>query len=117
MALREKLRQRSQPFLEPGEAIQQVFPVQAGRGWMVGLGGGLLMAMFANPRTIVATDRAIVVLRQSKLTMKPMETLARLPRSTQIGPVSGLWSKTELNGEQMWIHRRFHGDVRSADDS
>jgi hypothetical protein len=57
------------------------------------------MAMFANPRTVLATDRAIVVLQVSKLTWTPEEILARLPRSTQIGPVSGWWSKTELNGD------------------
>jgi hypothetical protein len=39
MAIREKLRKKTQPFLEPGEAIEEVIPAQAGRGWTVGLGG------------------------------------------------------------------------------
>ena len=30
MAIREKLRERVQPFLEPGEQVQAVFPAQTG---------------------------------------------------------------------------------------
>ena len=50
MALRDKLRSRSQPFLQPGETVQEVFPVQAGNPWMVGLGGGILMLLLGKPR-------------------------------------------------------------------
>jgi hypothetical protein len=102
--------------LEPGEKIEQAFPAQAGSPWMMGLGGGLLMLLFAKPRDIVVTDRAIVVFRQSKMTATPQELLARLPRNTRLGPVKGtFWMKTVLNHERLWIHRRFHDDVRSAD--
>jgi hypothetical protein len=46
----------------------------------------------------------------------PLELLARLPRATQIGPLSGrVWMKTTLNGETVWIHRRFKKDVEAAD--
>jgi hypothetical protein len=116
MALRDKLRDRSQPFLEPGEVVEQVFPAQAGNPWMVGLGGGILMMLLGKPRDVVVTDRAVVVFRQSKATATPKEILGRLPRATQIGPLDGsIWAKTELNGEKLWVHRRFHRDVKSAD--
>jgi hypothetical protein len=115
MALRDKLRERAQPFLESGEKVEEVFPAQAGSPWMVGLGGGLLLLLFAKPRDVVVTDRSIVVLRQSKATATPKELLGRIPRNTMIGPVRGIWAKTELNGEKLWIHRRFHKDVASAD--
>jgi hypothetical protein len=115
MALRDKLRTRVQPLLEPGETIQEVFLAQEGKGWMVGLGAGLLMLIFANPLVIAATDRAIVVFRQSKLTATPQALLARLPRDTPFGPVRGLWAKVDLSGKQVYVHRRFHGDVRAAD--
>jgi hypothetical protein len=82
---------------------------------MVGLGGGLLMLLLGKPRDVVVTDRSVVVLRQSKLTATPKEILGRLPRDTRFGPVKGIWSKTELNGEMVWIHRRFHGDANRAD--
>ena len=115
MALRDKLRTKVQPFLEPGESIEEVFPAQAASPWMVGLGGGLFIVLLGQPRTIVVTDRAVVVLRQSKASLTPKGVLARLPRNTRIGPVSGLWAKTELNGQRLWIHRRFHKDVTAAD--
>lgn len=115
MALRDKLRSRSQPFLEPGETVEQVFPAQVGNPWMVGLGGGILMLILGKPRDVVVTDRAIVVLRQSKLTATPKELLGRLSRETRLGPLKGIWAKTELNGEKVWIHRRFHGDAKAAD--
>jgi hypothetical protein len=115
MTLRDKLRSRSEPFLEPGETIQEVFPVQAGNPWMVGLGGGLLMLLLGKPRDVVVTDRSVVVLRQSKMTATPKEILGRLPRNTRFGPVKGIWAKSELNGEMVWIHRRFHGDANRAD--
>ena len=116
MALRDKRRERTQPLLVPGEKIEEVFLAQEGRGWMLGLGGGLLLLLFAKPRVVAVTDRAIVVFRQSKLTATPKELLARLPRHTHIGPVKGrIWAKVVLNGEQTYIHRRFHGDARRAD--
>jgi hypothetical protein len=115
MALRDKLRQRAQPFLEPDEKIEEIFPAQAGSPWMVGLGGGIAMLLFGKPRDVAVTDRAVVVLRQSKLTATPKEVLTRLPRTTQIGPVKGIWAKTALDGQKIYVHRRFHKDVNEAD--
>ena len=115
MALRDKLRERAQPLLEPGENIEEVFLAQEGKSWMLGLGGGILLLLFAKPLVVVVTDRSVVVFRQSKLTATPKGRLARLPRNTKIGPVKGLWSKVVLNGVQVYIHRRFHNDVKRAD--
>ena len=115
MALRDKLRERSQPFLFEGERIEHIASAQAANPWMVGFGGGLFMLLFGKPRIIVATSASIVVLRQSKWSATPEEVLARLSRGTRIGPVSGLWSKSVVDGEQVWIHRRFHRDVEAMD--
>jgi hypothetical protein len=115
MALRDKIRERAQPLLEPGENIEEVFLAQEGKGWMLGLGGGLLLLLFAKPLVVVVSDRAIVVFRQSKLTATPKDLLARLPRTTRFGPVKRIWAKVPLSGKQIYIHRRFHGDVRRSD--
>lgn len=114
--IRNKLRERAQPFLEPGETIQYAFPAFAGNPWMFSAGGALFMLLFAKPRDVVVTDRAIVLFRQSTASATPKEILARLPRNTQIGPVKGkLWGKLDLNGQKLWVARAYMNDVASAD--
>lgn len=115
MALRDKLRERSQPMLEPGEEIQEVFLAQTGpTPWL-----GLLTTFiwFAiKRRIVVVTDRAIVVMSAGWWTgSSPKSIVARLQRATRIGPLSGLWAKATIGGEKVHIHKRFHGDVASAD--
>jgi hypothetical protein len=116
-ALREKLQARIQPFLEPGEQVQQVFVAQSGPN--PNLMFLTYLVMFFNKYWVVAvTDRAVLLLRASRWQpAAPKELAARLPRQTQIGPVSGaLWSRTSLPGDKpIWVHRRFYGDVRAAD--
>lgn len=115
MALRDKLRDRVQPRLEPGEQIQEVYLAQTGpTPWL-----GLLTAFIwfaVKRRIVVATDRAIVVFSASWWTgTHPKELLGRLPRSTTVGPLSGLWAKSAIGGEKVHIHKRFHQDVARAD--
>jgi hypothetical protein len=118
MALREKLRDRMQPFLEPGEQVQQTFIVQAGPNpWWMMLTSWIL---FATKWYVVAvTDRAIVVARSPwYMSTKPREVTARVPRATVLGPVSGLWAGPLYltpDGKKSWVHKRFHKDVEAAD--
>jgi hypothetical protein len=116
MALRDKLAERAAPFLEPGEQVQEAFSALAGFSpWLRALGA--LAALLSKPRIVVVTDKAVLVMRAGRLLgTRPLELLARLPRATRIGPLSGqLWMKTTLNGETVWIHRRFKQDVERAD--
>jgi hypothetical protein len=114
MAIRHKLTQRAVPFLEPGEQIQAIFIAQSGAApywsflstWFVLLVRGYV--------TVVATDRAIVVLRNGWLTSaRPRSLQARLPRQPMAEP-SCLWARLELDGTRYWLHRRFYKDVRAA---
>jgi hypothetical protein len=117
MALRDKLRQRAQPMLEPGEGIQSVFLVQTGPNPNL-LFLTYLISFFSTYKVVVVTDRAVVVLSASMWRPTfPKAVAERLPRQTQIGPTSGaLWSKTGLPGEKTtWVHRRFYKDVQAAD--
>lgn len=117
MAIRDKLRERVQPYVEPGEQVQQVFIAQTGPSpWLMGLLGGLLIMLLMKPRIIVVTDRRIIVLRGGRFAVtQPKEQLAVLARQTTIGPVKGLWTRTNLGAERMWVHRRFKQDVEAAD--
>ena len=116
MAIREKLQQRTAPFLEAGEEGRQVFMAQSGPSpffalisyWVVLVAGQYVIG--------VVTDQTIVVLKASKLRPSvPKSVLLRLPRTTPLGPVSGLWGKIELGGARYWVHKRFHKDIEAAD--
>lgn len=118
MALRDKLRERAQPHLQPGEQIQQVFLAQTGPSpYFVLL---TYLTLFWNKYFIVVvTDQSITILRasffKSTFPKGPTPVEARLPRQTRMGPVSGLWAKTSTLGPKVWINKRFHSDVEAAD--
>ena len=115
MALRDKLRDRVQPLLEPGEQVQEVFLAQTGPSpWFAIL--TYLIFFAVKRRIVVATDRAIVIIKAGALSgTSAKEVIGRLPRSTRIGPLSGIWAKTKLGPDKVHIHKRFHGDVARAD--
>ena len=123
MTLRDKLRERAQPFLEPGEQVQQVFQAQGGLPPylanlpLFGALGALLQGAVVR-RVIVVTDRAILLLDADKMNgTKPKALVSRLPRSTRIGPVRrGVpWTPIQLDGSRLWVHTRFQPDVQAAD--
>jgi hypothetical protein len=117
MALRDKLRERSQPLLEPGEPIEQIFMAQTGpTPYLQAVLSPLILLSIIKRRIVVVTDRAVVVLAAGRLAgTTPKDVAVRLPRQTPIGPVSGLWAKIVLNDERMWVNKRFHKDVDQAD--
>lgn len=119
MALRDKLHERSQPYLQPGEQIEKIFQAQSGPSpYFILL---TYLTFFWTRYYIVAvTDQSIVLLRTGMFfTTKPKpgsDTVTRLPRETQIGPLEGLWASTRnLGSAKLWIHKRFHADVNVAD--
>jgi hypothetical protein len=117
MSLRDKLRQNSQPYLEQGETVQAVFNAQTGPNPYLSIITYLFL-FWVRLYAVVVTDRRILVLRSSF--WRPSVAVAQeavWPRATRLGPVSGLWAKLnqDLNGKDVWVHRRFHKDVDSAD--
>jgi hypothetical protein len=119
VALRDKLRRRVEPFLEPGEPVGQVFLAQAGPDPSLALLTPLVF-WFTRYKVVATTDRAVLVLAASRLLpAKPRSLEARLPRTAPLGPPRGvLWSTVNLPdplGKRTWVHRRFWGDVTAAD--
>ncbi|KLL10656.1 MULTISPECIES: hypothetical protein [Protofrankia] len=117
MALRDKLTERAQPYLAPGEKVQHVFLAQTGPTPYFFLLTTLII-FWIDYRIVIVTDQSILVLRAGKLVpSKPKgdTPLARLPRQTVLGPLSGLWGKTEATGEKLNVHKRFHKDIAAAD--
>jgi hypothetical protein len=115
MALRDKLHAAAASHLEPGEQVQAVFAASAANPMWSLLSYWIIIAKDAY-RAIVVTDRRIIVFRTSRLRFTKYKRIERtLPRSTPIGEPSGLNWRCESLGESLWIHKRFHKDVRQAD--
>jgi hypothetical protein len=116
MALRDKLVERTQPYLEPGEQVRQVFMGQTGPSpWFAAL-SWLIILIAGEYYVFAVTDRAIIVMKAGKFVpSKPKGLEARLPRATRLGPVSGLWGQTNALGKRVWVHKRFHKDIDAAD--
>ena len=114
IAIRDKITENSQQFLQPGEQVQAVIGGQTLSGWW-----GALTSLFFfwnNYRAVLATDRRILVLHCGKWRMgAPKSVVTELPRNTKIGPPSGLWWKCETLGDKLYVHKRFHKDVEAAD--
>jgi hypothetical protein len=115
MAIRDKMRANAAHVLQDGETVQQVFSAQTTSAYWALLTYWLII--FKNAyRVVVVTDRRILVCHSGRLSMTKVKDVVReLPRSTQIGPASGLWHKCETLGERLYIHKRWHKDIAQAD--
>ena len=114
MAIRDKLQRNVQPYLEPGESVQAVFPAQGGVSPYFLLLTYLLF-FWMKYVIVVVTERRILLLKTNMLATKPKELIGTFPRQNRLGPVSGLWGKIDLGGTRYFVHRRFHRDVEAAD--
>jgi hypothetical protein len=122
LALRDRMITRTQPFLEPGETIEQVFPAFAGGNpWISSLGamfgavGALLLRkLVGKPIIIARTDRSLVLFSAGFNGTTPKSVLKRLPQDTPVGPLKGVWAKTMIDGEKIWVHRRFQKEATST---
>jgi hypothetical protein len=147
MNMRDRLVARSRPLLPPDAGVEHVFVCQTGPNplalplmavafalfsmlfaasvggaWIVIITGPCLLAYLfyafsvTKPRVVCVTDEATFVLASGKAG-KPKELLATLPRSTQFGPVAGMWARVHVGTQKAWVHKRFHRDVAAADAS
>ncbi len=81
-------------------------------GVLGALVGAVIAAALTTRRVVLATDRGLVVLEYGRFGgVKPTKVIARLPQGTAIGTLSGTWAQTELAGERLWVHKKWHGDT------
>jgi hypothetical protein len=115
MAIRDKFRASAASYLEPGEQIQAAFAAQSVSQWMALISFWIIILKSAY-RVIIVTDRRILVFQAGKLqTTKIKSVLREVPRTTKIGPPSGLWYKTDVLGEKLFVHKRYAKDIEAAD--
>jgi hypothetical protein len=115
MGIRDKLRKRIEPQLEPGETLQQVFLAQTGPNPYLSF-LTYLVFFWIKYWAIAVTDRRILIYRTSALRPSAVKDLSTtLPRETRFGDLKGLWAKVELGGTKYWVHKRFQKDAEAAD--
>lgn len=115
IAIREKLIEKSQQFLQPGEQIQAVIVAQTASGWLATF--PIVSLAINKYAPIIVTDKRILLLDSGRWSMgNPKSVTREFPRNTKIGPASGLWWKcTSLGENKLYVHKRFHKDVEAAD--
>ena len=118
MAIREKLRERVQPLLEPGEQIQTIFLAQTGPNPNLMFVSEFFI-FWTKYDIVVVTNRRIGVFRASKFRpAMPRKHIADHARDAKLaGSPSTIWGSFKLDGKKYYVHRRFRKDVRAADDA
>jgi hypothetical protein len=116
MALRDAQLTSATPFLRPGEPVQAIFGAQTASQWLAALTGIFVFLGFNHYRIVVVTPSRIVVLDAGKASMKKARgVVMELPRSTQLGPATGLWHRIPAGQETLRVHRRFYKELKAAD--
>jgi hypothetical protein len=116
MALRDSMRTSAAQYLQPGEPIQAVIGAQTASQYVAALAGVFVFLGLNRYRIIAVTPTRIVVLDAGKTSMKNARgVLTELPRSTRLGPATGMWHQIPVGGETLRVHRRFFKDVEAAD--
>jgi len=116
MALRDSMADSATQFLRPGERIQAVIGAQTASQWVAALTGFLVFLGLNHYRILVVTPARILVLDAGKTSMKKARgVVMELPRSTRLGPGTGIWHRIPAGQENLRVHRRFFKDIEAAD--
>ena len=118
VALRDSMRESAAQYLRPGEPIQAVIGAQTASQWLAGLTGIFVFLGLNHYRILAVTPSRIVVLDAGKSSMKTARgVVTELPRSTRLGPGTGVWHRVQVGRENLRIHRRFFKDIQAADNA
>jgi hypothetical protein len=110
------MRDSAAVYLRPGEPIQAVIGAQTASQWLAALTGVFVFLGLNHYRILVVTPYRIVVLDAGKSSMKTARgVVTELPRSTRLGPGTGLWHRIPVGKENLRVHRRFFKDLETAD--
>src|ERR1700677_4954626 len=116
MSLRDAMRDSAVPYLEPGETVQAVIGAQTASQYLAAITGVFVFLGLNRYRILAVTPTRIVVLDAGKASMKTARGGVReVPRSTRLGPATGMWHKIPVGDETLRVHRRFYKDLEAAD--
>ncbi len=118
MALRDSMRDSAAPYLRPGETVQAVLGAQTASPLLAAVTGVFLFLGLNRYRIVAVTPQRVLILDAGRASMKTARgVVAELPRSTRLGPPSGLWHVIPAAGENLRVHRRFFKDIETADNT
>jgi hypothetical protein len=118
MALRDSMRASAAGYLRPGETVQAVIGAQTASPMLAALTGVFVFLGLNRYRMLVVTPSRIAVLDTGKMSMaKARGVVTELPRSTRLGPASGVWHQIPAGDETLRVHRRFFKDIEAADSA
>jgi hypothetical protein len=110
------MRESAAQYLQPGETVQAVIGAQTASQWLAALTGIFVFLGLNRYRILAVTPTRIVVLDAGKSSMKKARgVVTELPRSTRLGPGSGIWHQIPAGTEKLRVHRRFFKDIDTAD--
>jgi hypothetical protein len=116
MALRDTMAESAAQYLRPGEQIQAVIGAQTASQWVAALTGVFVFLGLNHYRILAVTPNRILVLDAGKTSIKKARgVVMELPRSTKLGPGTGLWHQIPAGNETLRVHRRFFKDLETAD--
>ena len=116
MALRDTMRDSAAQYLRPGEPVQAVVGAQTASQWLAALTGFFVFLGLNRYRILAVTPTRIVVLDAGKSSMKKARgVVMELPRSTRLGPGTGMWHQVPAGEEKLRVHRRFFKDMQIVD--
>jgi len=96
--------------------VQAVIGAQTASQWLAALTGVFAFLGLNRYRILVVTPARILVLDAGSASMKKARgVVMELPRSTRLGPGTGLWHQIPAGGETLRVHRRFFKDIETAD--
>jgi hypothetical protein len=110
------MRESAAQYLRPGEPVQAVIGAQTASQWLAALTGVFVFLGLNRYRILAVTPNRIMVLDAGRTSMKTARgVVTELPRSTRLGPGTGLWHRIPAGGENLRVHRRFFKDIETAD--
>lgn len=116
MALRDSMRESAAQYVQPGEPIQAVIGAQTASQWLAALTGIFVFLGLNRYRILAVTPSRILVLDAGKTSLKKARgVVVELPRSTRLGPATGMWHRIPAGSETLRVHRRFFKDIETAD--
>jgi hypothetical protein len=116
VALRDSMRESAAQYVQPGEPIQAVIGAQTASQWLAALTGIFVFLGLNRYRILAVTPSRILVLDAGKTSLKKARgVVVELPRSTRLGPATGMWHRIPAGSETLRVHRRFFKDIETAD--